>query len=361
MQRRLFWMIVLLLAFGLVVLYSASSVQGQQKFGSSAHFVLHQLLYAVGPGVVLMLLLQRFDYRRIRPFALPLLIGALALMVLVFLPDFGIRLKGSTSWLSFFGVAFQPSEFLKLALVIYLAAWFSSGTERVKSWQYGLLPFAVIVGFSALLLIKQPDFGTLGIVLAIAIGMFFLAGSSIRQTVALGLLGIVAIGAFVVTSPERLERVRVLVDPQYNPRGASWQLNQALIAIGSGGIFGVGYGQSTQKFGFLPETIGDSIFAVVVEELGIVGGFVTLGMFAALAVLMVQVARRAPDAFGQLLVGGMLIWIFTQACVNMAAITGLVPLTGLPLPFISYGGTSMLSLLAGLGVVLSVARHARRS
>ncbi|HXV27075.1 MAG TPA: putative lipid II flippase FtsW [Candidatus Paceibacterota bacterium] len=359
MQRRLFWIIVVLLVFGLVMLYSASSVQGQQKFGSPSYFVVHQLLYGVLPGVAAMLLASRVDYRHLRPFALPILAGAFVLMVLLFVPDFGIRLKGATSWLSVMGIAFQPSEFLKLALVIYLSAWFGAGTDRVKNWQFGLLPFGLIVGFSAMLLIRQPDFGTLGIVLAIALGMFFLAGSSIKQTAVLGLVGVVALGAFVATSPERLERVRTLVDPEYNPRGASWQLNQALIAIGAGGLWGVGYGQSTQKLGFLPETIADSIYAVIAEELGFAGAVFTLLLFAALGYQLVRISMRAPDAFGQLLAGGMAIWILTQAAVNMAAITGLMPLTGLPLPFISYGGTSMVSVLAGLGIVLNVAKRAK--
>jgi cell division protein FtsW len=305
-------------------------------------------------------LLRRIDYRKWRPFALPFLIAAFALMVLVFVPNLGIRLKGATSWLNVFGVAFQPSELLKLALVLYLAAWFGSAHERVRNWQFGLLPFSLIVGFSSVLLIKQPDLGTLGIVLSIAIGMYFLAGSDWKQTVGLGLVGLIAMGGFVLSSPERFERVRVLIDPGFNPRGASWQLNQALIAIGSGGLWGVGYSNSTQKLGLLPETLADSIYAVIVEELGLMGGLFTLALFAGLTVMLVLVARATPDAFGQLFVSGMAIWITVQALVNIAAITGLMPLTGLPLPFISYGGTSMVSLLAGLGIALNVAKRAEK-
>ena len=357
MQRYLFGCIILLLVFGLIVLYSASSVQGQQKFGNPEHFVTHQLLYGIAPGMMALLFLRRIDYRKWRPFALPALVGAMVLMVLVFTPTLGVRLKGATSWLSVLGVAFQPSELLKLGLVLYLAAWFGAGTERVTKWQFGLLPFIVIIGFSAVLLVKQPDFGTLGIILAIAIGMYFLAGSSLKQTAVIGAVGLVVVAGFIATSPERLERVRVLVQPGYNPRGASWQLNQALIAIGSGGLWGVGYGQSTQKFGFLPETIADSIYAIIVEELGLVGGLATLALFALLAIMLIYTSVRAPDAFGQLFVAGMAIWIMAQATVNMAAITGLMPLTGIPLPFVSYGGPSMVSLLAGLGIVLNIAKR----
>lgn len=358
MQKYLFGLIIVLLLFGLVVLYSASSVQGHQKFGSSSYFVVHQLLYGIGPGMAALLLLKRIDYRKWRSFALPALIGTFMLMVLVFVPRLGISLKGATSWLSVLGIAFQPSELLKLALILYLAAWFGVGTDRVRNWQFGLVPFVLIIGFSSVLLLKQPDFGTLGIVLAIAIGMYFVAGSSFKQTAAIGLIGLVAIAGFIATNPGKLERVRVLLEPDYNPRGASWQLNQSLVAIGSGGLWGVGYGQSTQKLGFLPETIADSIYAIIVEEFGLVGGFVTLLMFAGLAVLLIMVAIRAPDAFGQLFAAGMAMWIMTQAIVNMGAITGLMPLTGIPLPFISYGGTSMVSLMAGLGIALNVAGRA---
>lgn len=357
MQRYLFAVIIVLLLFGLIVLYSASSVQGQQKFGSPAHFVLHQLLYGIGPGFAALMLIKKVDYRKWRPFALPALVGTFMLMVLVFVPSLGVSLKGATSWLSLLGVAFQPSELLKLALILYLAAWFGAGAERVKNWQFGLMPFAVIIGFSSILLLKQPDFGTLGIVLMIAISMYFIAGSSLKQTAAIMLVGAVAVGGFIATNPQKLERVRVMVQPNYNPRGASWQLNQALIAIGSGGMTGVGYGQSTQKFGFLPETIADSIYAIIVEELGLVGGLVTLALFGLLAVMLIITAARAPDAFGQLFASGMAAWIMIQAIVNMAAITGLMPLTGIPLPFISFGGTSMVSLLAGLGIALNIAKR----
>lgn len=357
MATKLFWLIIVFLVFGLIVLSSASVVQASKQYGSSSYYWVHQLLYGVLPGIAALLLLRRFNYRKLRPLALPLLFLALVLMVLVFVPGIGLRLKGATSWLNLRWFTFQPAEVLKLALVVYIAAWLGDNRERVKNWQLGLLPFGIIMSFVALLLLAQPDLGTLGIVGIIAAGMYFIAGLPWKQTIAVGLLLAVLVVGFAALSPERWNRIANIFNPAQDIRGSGWQLNQSLIAIGSGGIWGVGFGQSTQKFGFLPEPIGDSIFAIIVEELGLIGGLGVLALFGALGTMLVMIARRAPDAFGSLLASGMAVWVLGQAIVNMMAITGIGPLTGLPLPFISYGGTSMIAMLAGFGIVLNVAEH----
>lgn len=361
MAKRLFWLTLVFLVFGLIVLSSASVVKAQKEFGSSSHFWVHQLLWGILPGIVLMLLFWRVPYRSFRAAAFPLLFVGLGLLVLVFVPNVGVRINGALSWISVFGATFQPAEFLKLALVIYLAAWLGEGGLRLKNWQLGLLPFVIITGFVGLLLLMQPDLGTLGVVVLMSVGMFLIAGAPWKQVFAIILVAGVLVTSFAFVSPERWSRVTTIFDPMADARGAGWQLNQSLIAIGSGGIWGVGLGQSTQKFGFLPEPIGDSIFAILVEELGFAGGMATIALFGLMTVTLIGIARRAPDAFGSLLAIGILLWIMTQAVVNMAAVTGLGPLTGIPLPFISYGGTSMLSLLAGIGIVLNVAEHGRHS
>ncbi len=357
MATKLFWLIIVFLVFGLIVLSSASVVQAAKNYGSSSYYWRHQLLYGILPGVIALLLMRKFNYKQLRPFALPLLFAALVLMVLVFVPGIGLHLKGATSWLNLRWFTFQPAEALKLALVVYIAAWLGDNRERVKSIQLGLVPFAIIMSFVALLLLLQPDLGTLGIVGIIAGGMYFIAGLPWKQTVIVAVvLGLLVLG-FAARSPERWNRIANIFNPTGDVRGSGWQLNQSLIAIGSGGIWGVGFGQSTQKFGFLPEPIGDSIFAIVVEELGLVGGCAVIALFAALGTMLVMIARRAPDAFGSLLASGMAVWVLGQAIVNMMAITGIGPLTGLPLPFVSYGGTSMIAMLAGFGIVLNVAEH----
>jgi cell division protein FtsW len=358
MARRLFWLILTLLVLGLIVLSSASAVQATKQFGSSSYFWVHQLTRGIIPGVALMLLFWRIRYDQLKPWALAMLAMSLLVMVLVFVPQLGLQLKGAKSWISLGGfITFQPAEALKLGLVIYLAAWLGERSERVKNWQLGLLPFAVIMSFICLLLLLQPDLGTLGIVLMMAMAVYFIAGAPLKQLAVVCLVGVLLIGVFARVSPERWSRVTTMFNPTADARGDGWQLNQSLIAIGSGGMFGKGYGQSTQKFGLLPEPVGDSIFAVLVEELGMVGGAITLGLFGLLAWTLISIARHTHDGFGQLVASGMCVWILVQSLVNIMAITGIGPLTGVPLPFISYGGSSMAFMLAGLGIVLNIAEQ----
>jgi cell division protein FtsW len=357
MAKRLFWLTLVLVCVGLIVLSSASAVQGQKQFGSSSYFWKHQLLFGLLPGLLLLLACWRVPYRFWHTAALPLLFAALGLMLLVFVPSLGIHLNGQTSWISLFGITFQPAEALKLALVVYLAAWLGERGDRIKNWQLGLVPFVIVMGFVGLLLLLQPDLGTLGIVFLMALGVYFIAGAPLKQLLILGTVVAVLIVAFAAFSPIRWSRITTIFHPTADARGSGWQLNQSLIAIGSGGLWGKGLGQSTQKFGFLPEPSGDSIFAVLVEELGIVGGTALIALFALLAFMLLRVARRAPDAFGSLVATGMCMWIMIQVVVNIASITGIGPLTGVPLPFISYGGTSMAAMLAGMCIVLNVAKH----
>ncbi len=358
MRKRLFWILVILSVFGLAVLSSAGIVDAQKKFGSSYYYFLHQLLYGLAPGAILAYLISKINYQVWRKLSLLILFGALVLMTLVFVPHFGFGAKGATRWVTLGGFVFQPAELLKISLVIYLAAWFggrSGRSNRTDNWIYGAAPFLIVLGFSALLLILQPDIGTLLVVSFIALGIYFLAGVNMKVLGALLGVGVLLLALVVVFEPYRLNRIRAFIDPQSDPRGISYQVNQAKIAIGSGGVFGVGFGHSTQKFGFLPEPVGDSIFAIIVEELGLIGGLVTVGLFVWLCYTLTQIAMATHDPFGRLLVSGINIWIMAQAFLNIAAISGLAPLTGIPLPFISYGGTAVIALLAGLGIVFNVA------
>jgi len=355
MSKRLFWVVVALLVGGLIVLSSASIAVSLERYGTPYYYVQRQLLVGILPGIVALLFFRRFSYRHLRPLALPGLIGTLVLVGLVFVPSLGLTINGARNWLSLGAFSFQPSEFLKLALVIYLAAWLSKGGERLRQWQFGLVPFAIMIGIVGIFLAVQPDLGGLSIVLAIAAAVYFIAGASTKQVAAIAIAGVLLLGSFAALSPERWDRITTTFHRSADVQGSGYQLNQALVAIGAGGLGGVGLQESTQKFGFLPEPIGDSIFAVLVEELGLIGGMFTVGLFGLLAYTLIGIARRAPDTFGSLLVSGMFVWIMVQATVNMAAITGIGPLTGVTLPFISYGGTSMVSLLAGIGIVLNVA------
>lgn len=358
MAKAIFSTTIIILLFGLIVLSSAGIVEGQKKFGSSYYYLIHQLLYGVLPGLAFMFILAKIDYKFWKKISLLVLFGALALMILVFMPKFGYGLKGATRWLNIGGFSFQPSEVLKLSLIIYLASWFSNRGERIRNWTYGTVPFLIVLSFVGILLLLQPDVGTLIVVTIISGAIYFFAGSPIKHFLIIGLLIVGALVAMILMEPYRFDRLKAFWDPATDPQGISYQVNQSMIAIGSGGMFGVGFGKSTQKFGFLPEVINDSIFAVVAEELGFVGAGFLVGLFALFSVLMVWTANNISDKFGKLIIMGMVSWIVGQAFMNIAAMSGLVPLTGIPLPFVSYGGTAMMVTLAGMGVVLNVARRA---
>lgn len=358
MNRRLLAIILILIVFGLVVLSSAGIVDGQKKFGSPYYYLTHQLLYGILPGLVLMFIFSMINYRFWKKVSLLILVGSLVLMIMIFMPSFGHGLKGATRWINLGVLSFQPAEILKLSLIIYLAAWFGNRDERTKKWSYGIMPFLIVLSFVALLLFLQPDIGTLIVVSFISLGVYFLAGPSYKQFAGILLVLFLALSAIIVVEPYRFDRLKSFWDPSADPRGTSYQINQSLISIGSGGLFGVGYNNSSQKQGgFLPEVIGDSIFAIIAEELGLVGSALTIGLFGMLCFFLVSIAKNASDKFGSLLVMGINLWIMSQAFVNIAAISGLVPLTGIPLPFISYGGTAIAVLLSGMGIVFNIAKN----
>ena len=358
MTKSILIITLILLVFGLVALSSAGIVEGQKKFGSAYYYLNHQLLYGVLPGLLLMFLFAKLDYKIWKKMSLIILVGSLFLMIMVFVPQFGFGLKGATRWLSIGGISFQPSELLKLSLIIYLAAWFGNRDQRIRNWTYGMAPFFLVLSFVCLLLVFQPDIGTLIVATLISLALYFFAGSEMKHIFIIGLVILAVLVAVILAAPYRFNRIKTFLDPSFEPQGISYQLNQSLISIGSGGLFGNGFGKSTQKFGFLPEVTNDSIFAVVVEEMGFAGATFVIGLFTAFSLLMTRVANNTSDKFGKLLVMGMTVWITGQAFINIFAVTGLAPLTGIPLPFISYGGTAMMVMLAGMGIVLNVARKA---
>ena len=356
MQKRLLFITLILLAFGLIVLSSAGIIEGDKKFGSPYYYLNKQFLYGVIPGLLLFFLFSKVDYKFWRKISFLVLFASLLLMILVFVPDFGIGLKGANRWVSLWGLSFQPSEILKLSMVIYLAAWFGSRDERIKNWSYSAAPFFVVISFIGLLLAMQPDVGTLAVVVLISLGVYFAAGSNLKHLFAIVAIFLIAMAGIIFIEPYRLNRIKTFFDPSLDPRGISYQLNQSLIAIGSGGLLGNGYNESTQKWGFLPEVVNDSIFAVVVEELGFAGAMVLVGLFIFLSYTLISIAKLTSEKFGRLLTIGMSTWIVGQAFINIAAVSGLAPLTGIPLPFISHGGTAVMALMAGLGIVSNIAR-----
>lgn len=277
--------------------------------------------------------------------------------VLVFVPGIGFSSGGATRWLSFGPLpSFQPVELLKLGFVIYFAAWISGVRQKIKSFQFGLLPLVMIIGVISVILLAQPDTGSLLIIIVAGLAMFITAGGRWRDVLVVGLIGIVLLAGLVYTRPYILDRLKTFVNPGADLQGSSYQLNQSLIAIGSGQLFGRGFGQSVQKFNYLPEPIGDSIFAVAAEEWGFVGSTVLIFLFLAFALRGLKIAAGAKDMFGGLLATGIVILITVQSLVNIASMLGVFPLTGMPLLFVSHGGTALFFAMAEAGIILNISK-----
>jgi cell division protein FtsW len=357
-DKILVFTIFALIIFGLVMISSAGIVYSQIRFEDQYYFFKRQLLFGVIPGVIILYLLQKIDYHRWKKIAVPFFLASLVFLVLVFVPGIGTKIYGANRWIQLGPISFQPSEMAKLSIILYLAAWLESrGIRRVKDFFEGFLPFLGIIGIAGFLIIKQPDTGTLGVLILTAIAIYFFSGAKISHLMGIFLAGIVGLAILIKIEPYRLNRFLVFLNPEIDPRGIGYQINQALLAIGSGGIFGLGLGHSRQKFNYLPEPIGDSIFAILGEELGMIGALALVLLFLVLAIRGFKIARLAPDDFGKLLAVGITSWIIFQAFINIAAITAIIPLTGIPLPFISYGGTSLIFLMAGVGILLNISKQ----
>jgi len=357
---KIFLAIVAFLMFGGFFVFISSSLgllarEGPQ-FGATA---FNQAFVGIFLGSIALLGFSRIHYKFWKKYAVPIFTLSLVTTALVFIPFLGFEHGGARRWIDLRFFTFQPAEFLKLGVVLFLAAWFSSYKYKVDSARWGLLPLIAVVGAAGVLLLLQPDTSTFLVIAGTSISMFFIAGARWRHILAL--LGTAAAGfaLLVLSKPYIMERILTFLDPSRDPSGSSWQIQQSFIAVGSGGIFGKGFGQSIQKFGFLPEPTGDSIFAVAAEEFGFIGAVIIISMFILLLLRGLHIARRAPDTFSGLLVSGIVIMIVFQSFVNIAAIVGVLPLTGLPLLFISHGGTALLFVLAEVGIVLNISKYKR--
>lgn len=355
-DRILLYLTFALLVFGLIMVASAGVGYSRSRFGDAYFFFKRQLL-GVSIGLVILYLTQRINYNYWKKISFPFFAVSVVFLILVFVPGIGSKIYGANRWIQLGVISFQPSEMLKLSLIIYLAAWLESRGARSRDFFEGLLPFVAIIGFISFLLIKQPDMGTLGVTVLIAMSIYFINGAKISHMLLMALGGFLGFYTLIKTESYRMDRFLVFLHPELDPRGIGYQINQALLAIGSGGVLGVGLGHSLQKFNYLPEPVGDSIFAIIGEELGFVGAGILVVLFVALSLRGLRIARNAPDIFSKLVAIGVIAWIFFQAFINIAAISGLVPLTGVPLPFISYGGTSVIFLMAGIGILLNISRQ----
>jgi cell division protein FtsW len=360
-DRPLFFAILLLLGIGLIMIASAGVFYGRARFDDAYYFFKQQLV-GLSVGMVFLYFFQNVTYQRWRAWVVPVFLTALVLLVLVFIPGIGTTVYGAARWVELGPISFQPSEVMKLAIILYLAAWLSGkGREKTSDFFEGFVPFLALLSIVGFLVIKQPDTGTLGLIFLIALSIFFASGARLGHIMAMFAGGLVLLMILIKTAPYRFQRFLVFINPDHDPLGFGYQMTQALVAIGSGGLIGAGLGHSRQKFNYLPEPVTDSIFAVLGEEFGLIGTLVIVSLFLFVAWRGLLIARRAPDEFGRLLAVGIVSWIVFQAFINMSAITGLIPLTGIPLPFISYGGTSLVVLLAAVGILLNISKHARKT
>lgn len=350
-------LLFLLLATGLTTIASAGVSYGNVRFGDPYYFFKQQLI-GLGVGIILLLICERIPYQLWRRLVMPIFLTALGLLILVFIPGFGTSIYGAARWVDLGPISFQPSEVMKLAIIFYLAAWLSTkGEHQAKDFYQGFLPFLIILLVVGFLIIKQPDTGTLGVIFCVSMAIFFVSGASLAHLFGLAFGALAFLALLIKVAPYRMQRFLVFLNPEHDPLGAGYQMTQALLAIGSGGFLGVGLGHSRQKFNYLPEPVTDSIFAVLAEEAGLIGVAFVLILFSLFLWRGMRIARQAPESFGKLLATGITTWIVCQAFINIAAISGLIPLTGIPLPFISFGGTSLAILMAAIGILLNVSRH----
>ncbi len=350
-------LVLVLLSIGTLVVFSASAPGALQVYGSPYHFLERQLMWAF-LGVTLMVATSRIDYWRYIRGIVPFFGISLLLLLVVLVPHIGREINGSRRWLGVGPLILQPSELAKLAMVLLFARLFSIHQDRLHDFWKGVVPHLALATIVFGLVIAEPDLGTTMALAGTFFVMLFVAGARRRHLLGLFAAGLPVLGAAIVAAPYRLQRVTTFLDPWKDPLGAGFHTIQGLLALGSGGILGVGLGASRQALGFLPEAYTDFAFAVLGEELGLIGTVTVVGLFLLLAWRGYRIAMRAPDLFGSLLATGITTMLVLQAGINIGVVTDTLPVTGITLPFISYGGSSLVLSLAGIGILLNISRHA---
>lgn len=355
----LIFAIGIIMAVGLVLLASAAVVLGQDNFGDKYYHIKHQLYFGFLPGLILLLICSQINYHFWKKIA-PYLFGfTLILLALVFIPALSYGHGGAHRWLNLGSVSIQPTEIAKLTLMIFLAAWLANKKGQVKNFEFGFLPFLIYLIIIILLVAPEPDIGTLSVLIISAVAVYFTAGARLLHLFFLTLIGLIGFIFLIFFTPYRMARITTFLNPSRDTLGQSYQINQSIIAIGSGGLSGLGLGQSRQKYQYLPEAIGDSIFAVIAEELGFIFSSILISLFFFFVWRGFYTARRAKDDFAKFLTVGISAWMSWQILINISAMIGLVPLTGLPLPFVSYGSSALIVSMAAVGIMINVSKYTK--
>jgi cell division protein FtsW len=349
-------LIVTMVVLGFLIFLSASLGQMARSGASFSSVATNQFFFGLIGGSMALVLMSSIHYRHWRKYAFYIFVISIFCTLLVFTP-LGVTHGGATRWLDLGITTFQPSEFLKLGFVIYLATWFSGKQQEIKEFKHGLLPFIAIVGLVAFIMLKQPDTDTFLIMAASGLAMFIVAGGRWLHVVSIISLAVLLVVIIAMMRPYVMDRITTFMNSESDPLGSGYQIQQSLIAVGSGGLTGRGYGQSIQKFQYLPEPIGDSIFAVYAEEFGFLGTSILVSLYVFLVLRGYRIATMLTDNFGVLLVVGFMTMLLGQAFLNIGAMIALAPLSGLPLPLVSHGGTALMAVLASLGIVLNVSKY----
>ena len=355
--------IMILLILGILILSSVSATLSQERFGTTFYFLKHQFFFGLIPGIILAFLFFKIKLAVLKKWSPVLLLINLGLVGMVFLPKIGAGAGGAARWISVGMISFQPSEFLKLTFILYLATWLGSrdkktiSSKKPKGFGETLIAFLIIIGIISSFLIFQPDISTLGIIVLVAALMYFISNTPLWHSVLIFLATSGGLLTLIRIAPYRANRLLVFLNPLLDPMGKGYQMKQTLITVGSGGISGLGLGMSLQKFGFLPQSMSDTIFAIFAEETGFIGSLILIFLFLIFLWRGFKIGKSAQDNFFQLTALGISSWIVLQGFINIGAMIGILPLTGIPLPFISYGGSHLTAEMIGIGILLNISRY----
>ncbi len=354
----LFLVTMILIVFGIIMIYSSSSIWAEYKFNDAFKYVKNQALFAF-IGTFLMIIISKIDYKFYYNKASQIFLISIILLVLVLIPGIGSVRNGSRSWFGIGSFGVQPSEFAKLSLIILASKYLTKSNKFVKDIKKGVIPILALLFLVFGLIMLQPDFGTGMIIVVSILSLLYIAGVNIKFFIGLGLLGVIGITFLILIAPYRMDRITSFVDPWNDPLGTGFQIIQSLYAIGPGGLLGMGFLKSRQKQFYLPEPQTDFIFSIISEEFGVLGVVIVTSLFVSILYLGIKIALNSKDSFAKYLAFGLLFQMLIQAVMNLAVVIGLIPVTGVTLPFLSYGGSSLLISMASIGIILSIARYQR--
>ena len=355
-DKILFVTVIILAVFGLVMIFSASSIWAEYKFHDPFKFVKMQGLFFI-VSIIIMVILSKIDYHIYFKYANIILICCAILLILVLIPGIGSVRNGSRSWFGIGSLGIQPSEFAKIGLIIYVAKYLTNNKRFMKSIKKGVLPILGVIGFFFLVIMLEPDFGTAMVIVLTLVVLIFISGVQISFFVKIGLAGLLGIVGIIVAAPYRMKRIVSFLNPWSDPLGSGYQILQSLYAIGPGGLLGQGFLKSRQKYFYLPEPQTDFIFSIISEELGFLGVLIVTTFFLIIFYRGISISLKSADLFGKFLVFGLSFGLIIQAALNLMVVVGLIPVTGVTLPFLSYGGSSLLVSMASIGIILSVSKH----